>query len=144
MLCLRSITCFVLLAVCAGTARAQTTGSGKQQADPDGVKISVENSSPTTVGFSYRWDKPVNFRPGTPATFAEPAWITGVVPGTSAAQAGLAVGDIILSSNGKDGRLGRLFPDRRLGAKYVLRIRRGDEEREITFVVSPSPQERPK
>jgi S1-C subfamily serine protease len=58
-----------------------------------------------------------------------------VTPGSPATDAGLAPNDTILSSNGRDGRLGRIFPDRTPGTRYTLRLRRNGMERETQLTV---------
>jgi hypothetical protein len=43
---------------------------------------------------------------------------------------------VIVSVNGRDGRQSPLFRDLRPGSTIVMRVRRGDEEREIRFQVA--------
>lgn len=61
--------------------------------------------------------------------------ITDLRPGSPAAKAGLLLGDIILEANGTDLSLDShaLFPAQ-MGVKYVLRIKRGVEEKELTLI----------
>jgi S1-C subfamily serine protease len=63
-----------------------------------------------------------------------------VTPGSNAARAGLFAGDTILAINGRDARQLPLFPDQHGGTWYVLRVRRGMEERMLTYVFpTPAP-----
>ena len=66
-------------------------------------------------------------RPGYPA-------VIEVQPGSPAERAGLASGDVILEVNGKDvsQEPSALFPA--VGLKYILRIRRGEAERELELI----------
>jgi C-terminal processing protease CtpA/Prc len=64
--------------------------------------------------------------------------IIAVAEGSPAEKAGLAVGDVILEVNGRDARgPGSKFFEP--GVTYVLRIRRGKAEREVTLVAVPQP-----
>jgi C-terminal processing protease CtpA/Prc len=63
--------------------------------------------------------------------------VAGLVKGGSGERAGLMVGDEIRSVNGRDARQPPLFPNRVPGARYVVRVRRGGEDREV-IVVLPS------
>jgi S1-C subfamily serine protease len=65
-----------------------------------------------------------------------------VQAGSPAERAGLAPEDVILEVNGKDvaREPGALFAEP--GVKYLFRIRRGGEEREIILVPLPRPPDR--
>jgi S1-C subfamily serine protease len=65
-----------------------------------------------------------------------------VQPGSPAEKSGLAPEDVILEVNGKDvaREPGALFAEP--GVKYLFRIRRGGEEREIILVPLPRPPDR--
>jgi S1-C subfamily serine protease len=72
--------------------------------------------------------------------------ITGVRPGSPAAEAGLSAGDVILSVDGQDTE--ERLPNFRIatpGRRYILRVRRGEEEREVAIVAAPprTPSTRP-
>jgi C-terminal processing protease CtpA/Prc len=65
-------------------------------------------------------------------------YITEVVKGSTAEEAGLAVGDTILSVDGRDTRQPPMFPDESPGVRHLMRIRRAGEEMELTFVMPAS------
>lgn len=86
-------------------------------------------------GFAHKWEA------GLVRTQA--GWVgrdyprvTSLVEGSTAARAGVRTGDVIVSVNGRDGRQSPLFRDLRPGSNIVMRVRRGDEEREIRFQVA--------
>ena len=95
-------------------------------------------SSHSALGFSYGGGRVVVDARGNPQPLDHPT-IRSVTPSSPAALAGLAVGDTIVSVNGRDSRERPLFPDRRHGARYILRIRRADEEREVGFRLESPP-----
>ncbi len=94
---------------------------------------------PTVVEFRYGWTGGISMGPDGTARVSTYPRIVDVVPSSPAAQAGLRVGDTILSVNGRDGLNPPLFEGVRAGARVVMRIRRGDEEREISFVPRQPP-----
>lgn len=62
-------------------------------------------------------------------------FVSGVEAGSPAERAGLLVGDTLIAVDGRDPRLPQpLFPVTVAGTRYVLRIRRGEEERELVYV----------
>lgn len=85
-----------------------------------------------SLGFS------VGMTPGPNNAYTYP-FVVEVEPGSAAARAGLALGDTILASDGNDVRGSRLLPEPRAGKRYVLRVRRNGEERELIYIY-PSPQ----
>ena len=121
----------VALAFAAGAASAQdatvlTTGPKRAVGAGSGL------------GFTYGWKGEELGRnaEGKP-DMRNPPTIREVFPESPAARAGLQVGDVIVSVNGRDGRNPPLFNGLRPGAEVTLRVRRDDEEREITLVWSP-------
>jgi S1-C subfamily serine protease len=90
------------------------------------------------IGIAWRLDPSHVVRVGAPRTrAAHHPTVSRIDPGSPGATAGLRVGDAILSLNGADSRDAPLFAIDVPGTRYVLRIRRGDEEREVTLVVAP-------
>jgi hypothetical protein len=65
--------------------------------------------------------------------------VTGLAKGGSGERAGLMVGDTIRTVNGRDARLAPIFPNRVPGARYVVRVRRGGEDREVVLVLPATP-----
>ena len=89
-----------------------------------------------SIGFRYEWRDVVIQRDTRPSAFP---LVSCVVVGSSAGRAGLRPGDVILSVNGRDPRQQGAFAGRTPGSRWVLRTQRGYEEREISFVIDPSP-----
>jgi S1-C subfamily serine protease len=85
-----------------------------------------------------RWGFAIGMNPGPNNTYGYP-FVHTVVKGSNAERAGLAVNDTILSVNGRDARRPPLFPVREAGTRYVLRVRRGREELELTFIYPQVP-----
>jgi S1-C subfamily serine protease len=95
----------------------------------------VQGPQPGYTGFDIRMSATI--RPDQPPEVSQPI-ISSVHPGTPAARAGLATGDVILDVNGVDSRRGgALFPI--VGTAYVVRVKRGDEEREFSLIPVPKP-----
>jgi serine protease Do len=104
------------------------------------ITIVSETPARGWLGVRYRLDPDFVIRSGQPRGRAsKPPTVSAVEPGSPAAQAGLRVGDAILELNGVDTRGTPLFAVQEPGTRYVLRIRRGDEEREVTLVVARPP-----
>jgi len=88
------------------------------------------------------WGFSIGMTSGSVNEYGYP-YVVAVVKGSSAEQAGLAVGDTILSVDGRDARQPPLFPRTEPGTRYVLRVLRGREEQEITYRF-PQPAETPR
>ncbi|MFL5384174.1 MAG: PDZ domain-containing protein [Longimicrobiaceae bacterium] len=121
------------LLLIAGALAAPCAASAQQT-------ITVAPSTPPRgwLGLGWRLDPNFVIRAGQPR--ARPAGfptVSRVDPGSPAAAARLRVGDAIVAVNGVDSREGPLFPRIEAGVRYVLRIRRGDEERELALTVAP-------
>jgi hypothetical protein len=111
---------------------------------PDGtsrVTVGPDMSQPQgTLGmsWSYKPDRPIRVYPGDePKPLNVYPEVSGVSPGSPAARAGLLTGDTIVSVNGRDGRLGRIFPNTIPGTEYAIRVRRDGTEREVRLIVGP-------
>lgn len=121
------------LLLLAGALAAPSIASAQQT-------ITVAPTAPARgwIGLSWRLDPSFVIRAGQPRTRAAGfPTVSRVETGSPAAAAGLRVGDAILSLNGADSRDGPLFSRVEPGTRYVVRIRRGDEERELTLTVAP-------
>jgi S1-C subfamily serine protease len=70
--------------------------------------------------------------------------VLALAPGGSGERSGLMVGDTIRSVNGRDARQAPVFPNRVPGARYVLRVRRDGEEREVILVLPATPAAPPR
>lgn len=124
------------LALLAGGTHAQTappaTG-GAAQAGERHVARRAPSGGP--LGFNFGTG-PVSILPGGALRAANPPTVRLVVAGSNAQRAGLMVGDSIVTVNGHDAREIAVFHDRRPGTRYVLRVRRGGEDRVIAFTVA--------
>ena len=124
----------------SGCASAQTTGtppprgSGMEGIEISGNTITSRRGPP--LGFTYRGTPSV--APDGAVRSADYPLVVAVVEGSPAQRSGIAVGDVIVRVNGRDGREAALFRDRSPGTRYVVRVRRGDREEEITFVFGPA------
>lgn len=94
---------------------------------------------PSPVEFRYGWTGGISPGPDGRARVSTYPRVVDVVPSSPAAQAGLRAGDTIVSVNGRDGMSPPLFENVRAGTRVVIRIRRSDEEREISFVPREPP-----
>lgn len=129
-----------LLALALGTclalhpsdARAQDATAPEMRSRTTVRNPNANRSGPRTgvsLGFS-------GFSPGRLKEFPT---VRALTSGGSGERAGLMVGDTIRTVNGRDARQLPVFPNRAPGARYVLRIRRGGEDREVTMVLPNTP-----
>lgn len=129
-----------LLLGLAGTLALPTAALAQHGSPAAQPRTSVNrnaNTVPPRFGFAVGADM------GPNNTFRHP-FVHTVVPGTNAERAGIQVGDTILTINGRDARQGQLFPVRQAGTRYLLRVRRGREEMELTFIFPVIPTARPR
>jgi C-terminal processing protease CtpA/Prc len=131
-----------LLALGAGRAAGQRDRQPPREGGVLQHTAIPNNVNPAASGvartFGFAWGMETQRQPDRSLRFGHP-YVTVVVAGTNAARAGLAVGDTIMTVNGRDTRQPPLFPVRRAGTEYVLLVRRGGEERELTYVFPESP-----
>jgi hypothetical protein len=117
----------LLSLLCSGIARGQ--GSGYR--DPASI--------PSPTGMLY-YAGTLEIGPDGHYRATEYPVVTRVDSGSVSAQAGFRLGDVLLSVNGRDGRVARLFRLERGDTRWVIRIRRGAEEKELVMEVPPSMQ----
>lgn len=107
--------------------------------------VAAQSTSPDTSGApaatqraytGIRIEGRATMRIGGPVVAEHPT-VTAVAPGSPGAKAGIAPGDVILEVDGRDARQEGVRINR-IGA-YTLRIRRGEEEREVSIVGIPAP-----
>ncbi|MDQ3523336.1 MAG: PDZ domain-containing protein [Gemmatimonadota bacterium] len=100
--------------------------------------VSATAPAARRLGFTYGWGWPegIGTSLGPEGSTYLPTYPTvkTLEPDSPAQQAGLRIGDVILSVNGRNGRDSSLFGDLRPNTNVVLRIWREEEEREISFV----------
>jgi C-terminal processing protease CtpA/Prc len=102
-----------------------------------GAVSAQQTSAPgrrTVELFGYGWDGGFTVGPDGKARLATYPRVQRVIAGSPAEAAGLRVGDELVVVDGRDGKQPPLFDHARAGTRVLLRIRRGDEEREISFV----------
>lgn len=122
---------------------AQATGGGTQA---DTVPAASQRLRPYTGMLT---GGTVKMRPGTLAgDVADPdVLVVQIEPGSPSETAGLHVGDAILEVDGVNVHSGEISPLARLvtGVSYLLRVRRGEQELELTLVPGPlRPTPRPR
>ena len=112
--------------------------AARAQAAPPASRSMVHQLPAGHAPFGFGWAVTPRRLPDGSLGFDYPV-IRQVTEGSAAARAGLAVGDTLLAVNGRDARLPPIFPDRTAGVRYVLRVRRGGEERELTYIYPAPP-----
>ena len=107
----------------AGQASAQTVTSAPNA-----------RARGANVGWAYSWSGGVvTGQDGAMRKRNHPR-VTDVIAASVSGRAGLRVGDVVVAVNGRDSRRMPMFDGVRPGDTIVLRVRRGDEEREISYV----------
>lgn len=136
-----------LLALALGASLALHPSDGRAQSDttpsrPEQSRAVVRNPNaarngpPTGVSLGFK-----GFGRGG---LSEYPTVVRLASGGSGERAGLMVGDTIRAVNGRDARQIPVFPNRVPGARYVVRIRRGGEDREVTLVLPATPAAPPR
>lgn len=90
-----------------------------------------------------RWGFSIRMVAGPNREYTHPT-VLRLASGSTAEAAGLQVGDTIVSVDGRDTRQPPMFADDSPGVRHLMRIRRGGEEMELTFVmpaIPPPPSE---
>lgn len=87
----------------------------------------------SSLGFNY--GGPVELTGDGRARWVDYPTIIEVFADSEAERLGIRAGDVILAVNGKDARNPHLLDDRKPGTRYVLRLQRGKEEREVTVSI---------
>lgn len=128
----------VILAV-VFSLMASNTQAGAQSSKSSSPPAQTSASGYTGIGVGFqaqgRFTKKA-FVPDAPPT----PIVIAVAEGSPAAQAGLAVGDVVLEVNGQNGdEANSALRKPEAGVKYVVRVRRGDTEREVTVVATSAP-----
>lgn len=124
------------LAVCSDVGNAQSTAVAVPVTT---VTDTARHATPQRGYTGYSADNTVTATlQGTPRMLqSSPLIVTAIAPGSPAAKAGLELGDVILAVDGIDVETvdaGAAIWPFFVGLKYVMRIRRGDEDREIVIV----------
>lgn len=117
-----------LLAIAAFLLVHPCTADG--QANPPTTRTTTYPSPPGSGpgrGFTTR------MRPG-PGNAYTYSFVDSVASGSAAERAGLMVGDTIIAVDGRDVRAAPLFPVKVAGTRYVILVRRGTEELELTYI----------
>ena len=117
-----------LLAIAAFVLVHPCTADG--QANPPTARTTTF-PSPARTGPGLGFSTAMRPGPGNSYTYS---FIASVVSGSAAEQAGLMVGDTIIAVDGRDVRLAPMFPVKVAGTRYVILVRRGTEELELTYI----------
>lgn len=108
-----------------------------------GQQVFSRPSKPGTGSLGFAYGAPITLTGDGQARWADYPTIEDVIAGSEAERLGIRAGDVILKVNGKDALDPRLFHDWKPGTRYALRLRRGNEEREVTVTVYVPEAERP-
>jgi membrane-associated protease RseP (regulator of RpoE activity) len=100
-----------------------------------GLTIPGRSRSYTGIG----WTGTPTFAPDGTVRSADYPVITIISKDSPAQKVGLAVGDVVLSVNGKDAREAGLLSAKGPGEMFTIRVRRGEEVRDYTFVTAAFP-----
>jgi S1-C subfamily serine protease len=126
-----------LLAIALITVAATASQAAAQSAASPRVRSgsATDASAGARVPLGYT----IAMFPGPGNAYTYPI-VTGVTSGSNAERAGLAVGDTLIAVNDHDLReAGPAFPVREAGTRYVIRVRRGGEEKELVYIFPAAP-----
>jgi|GEM_PF-5177724 len=118
----------------SGKVRGQGTGAASMPAGATSFA-----SMPTPTGMLY-YGGTLEMQSDGHWGLADYPIVTRVDSGSVAAQGGFRIGDVLLLVNGRDARKARPFRLQGGEERWVVRIRRGTEEKELTMEVPPSMQ----
>ncbi|HEX5727255.1 MAG TPA: PDZ domain-containing protein [Longimicrobiaceae bacterium] len=121
-----------LLALTGVLALQSCLAAAQSTAPPGGQPEARTATNPGSARRGVDWGFSIGMTPGPANAYGYP-YVVSVTKGSNAERAGLVVGDTILSVDGRDARQPPLFPSLVAGTRYVLRIRRGQEERELIY-----------
>lgn len=108
-----------------------------------GQKVFRNPPKPGAASLGFMYGAPIAQAGDGRIKWAEYPTIKEVLAGSEAERLGIRAGDVILAVNGKDAHDPRLLGDRKPGTRYVLRLQRGEEEREVTVTVYVPEAEHP-
>lgn len=115
--------------LCAALLTSAVSAGAQESTVPTGRRVRAD------VGFGL--DFQMSMTPAGMQPTGHPR-VSSVRAGSNAQAAGLAVGDLLLAVDGRDTqRPGRWFADAVPGRRYVLRVRRGQQEMEIVVAADP-------
>lgn len=108
-----------------------------QGGEPHGPGYRDPASIPSPTGMLY-YGGTLEMLPNGEPRLTDYPIVTRVDSGSVSAAAGLKLGDVLLSVNGRDGREARLFRREHGETRWVIRVRRDAEEKELVMEVPPA------
>jgi S1-C subfamily serine protease len=126
---LTALTAAVALVPCALSAQAGGPTAGRGGPDPATMR--------SATGMLYSGGA-IELRPNGQWGLADYPVVIRVDSGSVSAAAGFRIGDVILSVNGRDARDARPFRRERGEMSWVVRVRRGSAETELTMQLPSS------
>lgn len=127
-----TLAMFALALSVAGCTQSQQPQAEPEPGSAPGGTREIRQSGPTNAYFGLGVDR----------TAGGELMVNAVQEGSPVAEAGLAVGDVLLTVDGNAVTGIPVFPGAAPGRQYTVRVRRGGEEKEFTVVAAP-PQAAP-